>query len=179
MVEKLLEDHLGSLPPPDEEEVRAWAAEHRDRLVPERRLELSALLFESEKLAAKVYREIRARRMTFTEAVVAYEAYPGQVRPLRIDWALLSDPLRDELGKLKPGQVSPPLEFHDQVYLFRVDSWLREPEQIEAELLRRARADIMTERRRQTEAGLLEELRERTPVKIFERRLPFRYVPEV
>jgi hypothetical protein len=176
MVEKLRDAVTADLAPPTAEEVEAHVAEHRERLAPERRLELRALAFDTEEKARKVYQEIRRRRITFAEAVVLHESHPGEGLPQRVDWSNLSEELRDPLEDLKPGRVSEPLEFHGSYYLFKVESWLREPEDLEQELYQRAEAELTRARREQAEQELVAEARRAFRVRIKARRLPFRYV---
>ena len=177
MVEKLRDAVTGDLPEPAETEVAAYAERHRDRLLPERRLELRALAFDDEAQARRVYDEIRRRRMTFAEAVVLHETRPGQGLPQRVDWSNLSEELRGALEDLKPGRVSPPLELHGRHYLFQVESWLKEPEELELELVERARAELKALSRERAEREMIDGLRREYPVRIKTRRLPFRYVP--
>jgi len=177
MVEKLRDEVTEGLPAPSEEEIEAYAEENRERLLPERRLELRALAFDSEDEARKVYDEIRRQRMTFAEAVVMHESHPGEGFPLRVDWSNLSEELRAPLEDLKPGRVSQPLEFHGSYYLFKVESWLREPEELESELRERARAELEALGREQAERDLIAQLRRENPVRLRLRALPFRYVP--
>jgi hypothetical protein len=176
MVQKLVEEVTAAAARLSEAEVRAHAEEHRERLLPERRLELRALAFDSKEEAAKIHREIRRRRMTFNEAVVQYEKYPGQGRPQLIDWTSLSEEMRVALEDLKQGRVSPPLEFHGIYYLFEVGSWLREPEELERELLERSRRELQAASRQLAVDDLLRETSERTRVKLKLKRLPFSYV---
>jgi foldase protein PrsA len=176
MVQKLRELAVRDLPPPNEAEIREYAERHRDRLLPERALELRALMFESQDEANRVYGEIRRKRITFNEAVVAYESYPGQGRPQRMAWESLSDEVKSALEDLRPGRVSPPLELGGSFYLFRVESWFNDPEQLEAELLRKARRELEAVRRNEASATLLRELRATTRVRLRTRNLPFRYV---
>lgn len=177
MIEKLRDAVTSDLPAPAAAEVAAHAEEHRDRLLPERRLELRALAFDDEDRARSVYEEIRRRRITFAEAVVLHESHPGEGMPLRVDWSNLSEDLRGALEDLKPGRVSQPLAFHGSYYLFKVESWLKEPEELEAELLEQARTELETLGREQAERELIAELGRENPVRIKRRRLPFRYVP--
>lgn len=177
LVQKLREGTILSLPPLTDEEVGKYAEQHGERLMSERRLELRALMLESEEEAKKVYRDIRRRRMTFTEAVVAYEKYPGQGRPIPVAWSGLSEEVRAALEELKVGRVSEPVEMQGDFYLFMIESWINEPERLAAERLQRARRELEDLRRQQALEELLAELRERNEVRLELRRLPFRYRP--
>jgi hypothetical protein len=178
MVQKLIEQVTAEAAVAGDPEVLAYAEQNRERLMPERRLEIRALAFESKDEAAKVHREIRRRRMTFNEAVVRYERYPGQARPQLIDWSSLSETMRDALEDLKQGKVSPPLEFHGAFYLFEIGAWLREPEDLERELHERARRELLAAARQSAIDELLRETRLRTRVKLKRNRLPFVYLAD-
>ncbi len=177
MVQKLREGTILSLPPLTDDEVGRYAKRHGERLMSERRLVLRALMLESEEKAEKVYRDIRRRRITFTEAVVAYEKYPGQGRPIAVAWSGLSQEVRAALEKLEVGQVSAPVEKQGEFYLFKIESWINEPERLAAERMERARREMEDLRRQQALEELLAELRERNEVRLELRRLPFRYRP--
>jgi peptidyl-prolyl cis-trans isomerase C len=178
MVQMLREGTILGLPPLEEEEVRRHADKHGERLLSERRLRLRALLLDSEDEAQGVYTEIRRRRITFDEAVAAYESYPGQVRSLSIALESLSEEARTALEGLEPGQVSPPLEVQGCHYVFKIESWLRDPEQIAEERELLARQELQDLRRQQALEELFLELQQRYPVRIIRRNLPFRYVKE-
>jgi len=177
LVQKLREEVMQRAAEPTEEELQAYAEAHRERLLPDRRLELRAVEFETEDDAQRIYREIRRRRLSFDEAVVRYETYPGQGRPQRIEWGTLSEEVRAALDDLKPGRVSAPLKFNGKYCLFQVASWLGDPEQLEAELLERARGELRGLDREQTMEDLLRTARQRIRVRLKLGKLPFRYVP--
>ncbi len=178
MIQKLLEAAVRSLPPLGDDDVRSYLEQNRERLLPRRGLELRALMLDSVEHAEKIYREIRRRRMSFAEAVVTHEKAPGQGLPMRVDWDGLSVEVREGLQGLKPGQVSKPLEVNGNIYLFLIESWLKESEEAEKELILRARQELEGLRRIQAYDGLLAEIRRRIPVRLETRNLPFRYVRE-
>jgi hypothetical protein len=178
MVRKLLERVAQSLASPSEAEVDAYLAQSRGRLAPRRRVQLRSLRFESAESAVRAAARIRQRRMSFAEAVVTYETDPGQGVLLELSWETLSDEVRAALDPLEPGEVSRPVEFHGDTFLFQLESWLDDPAERGENLVRRAREELELQRRRLAIDRLLRELRESTRIRIHERRLPFRYVPE-
>ena len=115
---------------------------------------------------------------TFVEAVLTYETDPGQGVPLELSWETLSAELRDALRPLRPGEVSRPVDFHGDTYLFQLESWLIDPAAHDADLTDRARDELEHERRRAGLEGLLRRLRRAMPLRIDEKRLPFSYVAE-
>jgi hypothetical protein len=177
MAQKLQERMILERPELTDEEVATYAADHRDALLPAEPLELRALQLPSMKRARRVYGEIKRKRMTFNEAALTYEPSPGQALPTRMSWDSLPDELRETLRKLKPGQVSEPLELHGEIYLFQVGKWLSDPGDQEEELLRRARRELETVRNRDTLDTLLRELRDRAEIRIKTSNLSFEYVP--
>ena len=177
-VQKLQQDHLLRLPPIEGDEVRAQVERDHEGLDPERRLELRALKLDSMDEADRAYREIRRRRMTFGEAVVAHEGIaPGQGLPLRMEWEGLSAEVRSALDKLRPGQVSQPLELHGEIYLFQVVDWLRDPETLDRDLLDQTRAELEQQRRAAALDALMRDVREHTVLQLQPQNLPFTYLP--
>ena len=116
--------------------------------------------------------------MSFEEAVATHGSGPDQGAPIEMSWEALSEDLQAALGDLKPGQVSRPVEFRGDRFLFRLESWLTDPTEIAGDLTRRAHEEAERHRRKRIETDLLRELRQKTPIRIHESRLPFRYVPE-
>jgi len=165
---------VGNLPEPTEAELHAhvqqmgWAGQ--------RRVRLRSLRFESAEDAVRVSEFITARRMTFAEAVVTYEADPGQGLPLDLSWSSLSPEIQAVVEPLKPGEVSAPVEFTGEMFVFQLDSWLSGDE-IEEELLTRARSQLVGSRERDARRELLQKLSAASPTRIHEDRLPFRYEP--
>jgi len=90
----------------------------------------------------------------------------------------LSAEAREALEGLEPGRVSPPAQMQGSHYLFKVESWLDDEEQISRERQARARLELQALRRQQALEELFMELRERYKVRIVRRNLPFRYLQE-
>lgn len=176
-IEKLQEQALSEQPGIADAEVRDHVRAERPRLTPSRRVELRALMLPTIELAEKVHRDLRKRRMTFDEAVVAHEAAPGQGLPMRMDWENLSPPAQEALDGLKPGQVSAPVEVHGEIYIFRIESWLKDPARVEQELERLSRGELEARRRMRAYDELLERVRARRKVRRHPGNLPFPYVP--
>jgi hypothetical protein len=178
LVQKLREEATSDLSAPTEPESRAYADLHREALAPERYVKLRALMFDSMDEARRVYREIRRRRMTFNEAVVHFERYPGQSQATTMDWETLPEDVRAALDGLKAGRVGEPVQMGEWTYIFRLESWLTEPEQMNEVLLQRARGELQQLRRQEALDALLRDARERTEVRLNRTRLPFEYVAE-
>ncbi len=178
LVQKLQDSMARQLPQPPDEEVRSYIEQSGGRLAPQKRVRLRALRFDLPEDAEKVSTRIDRGETSFAEAVVTYETGPGQGVLLELSWDNSFDDLRDALGGLKPGEVSRPVDFHGETFLFQLEAWLTGPSEMDEELTNRARGELERERRRQAEEKLLRELRERTAVEIHRNRLPFRYLPE-
>ena len=179
LVQKLQDITARQLPEAPDEEIRSYIEQSAGRLAPQKRLRLRSLRFELPEDAAKVSARIERGAISFAEAVVTYETGPGQGVPLELSWDNFSDDLRDALGGLKSGEVSRPVDFHGETFLFQLEAWLTAPSVMDEELTSRARDELAREYRREAEEELLRGLRERTAVEIHRERLPFRYLPEV
>jgi len=177
MVQKLQEQVIREQDPPSEGEVVDFAAEHGDRLLPAQPLELRALQLESLKQAKRIHNDIRRKRITFNEAALVHDPSPGQALPLQMSWDSLSSELREALKDLKPGQISEPLELHGSIYLFQVGTWLKDPADQDVELLRRAKLELESIRRRDALDALVASLRKQSDVRIKTENLPFTYTP--
>jgi hypothetical protein len=177
MVQKLQEQVIREQDPPTDDEVENYAAEHAERLLPAQPLELRALQLESMNQAKRVRNEIRRKRITFNEAALVHDPSPGEALPLQMSWDSLSTELREALKDLKPGQISEPMELHGSIYLFKVGAWLKNEEDQDVELLRRARSELESLGRRDALDALVASLRERSGVRIEAGNLPFAYVP--
>jgi len=176
-IQKLQEQIVLAKEPPTDDEIDTYALAHRGELIPARPLELRALELASLEEAQRIHQEIRAKRMTFNEAALAYESIPGQALPQRMSWHTLSEQVRLALEGLAPGEVSRPIELYGAVYLFQISSWLDDPDDQDSELIHRATLALENERRSEALDALLGELRSRSPVRMKETSLPFRYVP--
>lgn len=174
-IEALLASVAAALPPVEDEELRAYLYENRDVLMPERRLVLRSLRFATRSQAQGVFDAIRRKRQTFDEAVATSEGASEQGIPLEVSWRVLSEEVRAVLEPLAAGQISKPLEYHGQFYVFRVEAWLGAASQVEGELLERARRDLEGERQRWAGEALVRQLRDRARISIQPGRLPFRY----
>jgi hypothetical protein len=136
---------------------------------------LRSLRFATLSQARGVFEAIRRRRSTFDEAAASSEGASEQGIPLEVSWRALSDEVRAVVEPLAAGQISAPVEYHGQFYLFLVEAWMGAPSQAEDELLTRARQDLERERQRWAGEALVQQLRDRARVSIEPGRLPFRY----
>lgn len=156
----------------------AYVAQQRDRLVPQESVVLRSLLMASPEQAEQVYGEIRRRRMTFDEAVVAYSSMPGQDTPVEMARQGLPPVLDEAVAKLRPGRVTRPVELHGGTYLFQLVSRRTGSTVSEEELRARAEEELL-ERLRNEELWRLEaELLQESSVTRHPANLPFRYRPE-
>jgi hypothetical protein len=94
-----------------------------------------------------------------------------------MSWHTLSEQVRLALEGLAPGEVSRPIELYGAVYLFQISSWLDDPDDQDSELIHRATLALEGARRSEALDALLGQLRSRSPVRVKETSLPFRYIP--
>ncbi len=158
-----------------DELVAARSAEFRE----DRALVLRALMFQDRAVADQVHDQIRRRRMTFPEAVVAHESTPGQGMPMETTLGSLPVEVRTAIADLPVGRVSRPVEVHGIIYLFEVEAWRDSSGPADnGEFQEEARAELRSRMIQEATERLLRELRKQPQVRIETDRLPFRYVPE-
>ena len=177
-IQRLQDRVAQQVAPPTDEEVLAFAGEAQGDPEARRRVLLRALLFESEETAQQVRADIRRNRTSFADAALAHESQPGQSAPTAFEWNGLSRRVRDALEDLKPGEVSPPVEYNGQTYLFQVQAWLGDAGSSEKERVLTARLELERRRRREARDQLMDELQEKTEIRLQTQHLEFRYVPE-
>jgi len=176
MIQKLQEQTTLGQPPISDEDVTAYLEQNRERWTPARRVRMRSLRSSTAEDAERIYQNIRRRRTTFDEAVVA-QGNPDLAVPVELNWESLSEEIRTALDGLKPGQVSRPVAHSGAHFLFQLEAWLNEPHAIEVELLAQARQALEDRRRQRIYEGLIEQLRETADIELKLRDLPFDYVP--
>jgi hypothetical protein len=183
LIMTLNEQHLNQLPPLTEDEIEAFLnqldqIDGQGEEEPPRRLRLRSLVFKSKKEAEQVYQQIKRKRISFEEAVVAHGINPGQGIALELAWANLEKTHQEALEGLREGQVSPPVELNGESFLFELESWLDDPKSLEDLAAARARRELEGRRRRVSGADLLQGLHAGVVKEIMLEELPFAYVPE-
>jgi hypothetical protein len=183
LIMTLNEQHLNQLPPLTEDEIEAFLnqldqIDGQGEEEPPRRLRLRSLVFKSKKEAEQVYQQIKRKRISFEEAVVAHGINPGQGIALELAWANLEKAHQEALEGLREGQVSQPVELNGESFLFELESWLDDPESRHERAATRARRELEGRRRRVSGADLLQGLHAGVVKEIMLEELPFAYVPE-
>ena len=180
MIQRLHERVVEALPELTEDEVLAYLGQFSKKRESktQKRVRLRALRFDDPETAAEVSKQIAARKTSFAEAVVNYETGPGQGLLVEMSTGGFSDELRHALAELRPGEVSRPVEFNGDPFLFQLESWVDDPAESGGERVARARDELERQRRRRAESGLLQKLRNQTSVEIHLERLRFEYLPE-
>jgi parvulin-like peptidyl-prolyl isomerase len=174
-----LQDHLElQLLPPTDDEIQAYIGESRGRLAPQKRVQLRSLRFESADAAAGTATRIREGLISFADAAETDEQDPSQGVVLELPWGALPENVRTALDGLQPGQITRPVEFNGDTYLFKLEAWRKAASQMDEDLMRMARDDLVRQRRRTAGERLRSDLAGQTPARIHEEHLPFRYVPE-
>lgn len=175
MVQKLLDRVAQEQPGATDEEIRAWVDRALDGAEPQRRLRLRSLRLDSAETAVGVGSLIRDGSMSFDDAVATHGSGPDQGVPMELAWDTLPEDVQQALADLDPGQVSGPVDFRGDTFLFQVEAWLADAPEVDEETARR---ELGRDRIRTTHETLLRDLRAKTTVKIHVRRLPFRYLPD-
>jgi hypothetical protein len=163
---------------PTDEEVQSFADETGGSPEAGRRVLLRALLFESVETAEAVRSDIRRNRTSFSDAALVHETQPGQSAPRTLEWAGLSEQVRQALRNLDPGEVSQPLDYNGQVFLIQIQAWLEDAGTTGADRLRIARRELELRRRREAAADLLDALLEKTEIRLQIEHLDFHYIPD-
>ncbi len=177
-VQKLLESSILEDSDITDADVDAFLASRTQKTGDRRVLEIRSLMFEDPERAAKVYADLRRKRMTFDEAVAAYEPTPGQTTTLEVALGDLPEEVQRAVQGLEDGGVSAPTAVHGITYLFRVDRWVAAEGEDRGDVREWARYQILRRRSEEASASLLDALRRKVRSEVELDHLPFRYFPE-
>ena len=158
------------------EEVEAYLEEHRKALEADQQIVLRSLMVGTEANAKRVRREILLGEMAFTEAVGVFGLTPDQGQPMEVSLGDLPQEIRGALEGLSSGEISKPVEFQGNVYLFLVDVG---PARVEEERLRElAVSELLRLKSQEASDSFMTQLRAQVVVEIHPENLPFHYLPE-
>jgi len=176
MIQKLRGAVVGVDAAAGPEEVEAYLAEHREALEADQQIVLRSLMVGTEANAKRVRREILRGEMAFAEAVEVFGLTPDQGQPMEVSLGDLPQEIRGALSGLSSGEISKPVEFQGNVYLFLVDVG---PAAVGEERLREmAVSELLRLKSQEASDGFLKRLRSQVVVEIHHENLPFTYLPE-
>jgi hypothetical protein len=176
MIQKLRGAVVGVDAGADPEEVEAYLEEHREALEADRHIVLRSLMVGTQANAKRVRREILRGEMAFTKAVEVFGLTPDQGQPMEVSLRDLPQEIRDALEGLGSGEISEPVEFQGNFYLFLVDVG---PAKLGEERLRsRAVSELLRLKSQDASDRFMNQLRDRIVVEIHPENLPFHYISE-
>lgn len=175
-VRKLVMEWAGEGLTVTDSQVDALLEERAEGGAGDRGLVLRSLLFEDGAKAASVHGQIRRNRMTFAEAVVAYEQTSGQADPVAVRLGHLPEPVREAVKSLKAGWTSAPTVVQGETYLFLVERWMEAVPADDEATRREARNELQRRRFDRAVVRLLEELRKNVDLRVKDGNLPFEYI---
>ena len=161
----------------DEKEIDAWLAARPARGEPALGGTLKTLRLASYPEAARVRQEILSKKVSLSQAVLAYGADSLPDAPQKEDLDVLPPQIAAAARALKPGGVSQPLPYESSVLLFLLEP-ADDPSAGQSRRRESARRAIALEKSQSVADGLLRELRATTAVIRRTKELPFPYVAE-
>ena len=175
-VQKLRESIVRAGVRVDDAQVDAWIAAHPESDPAPLHGTLRTLRFASFPEAQRVRGEITSGKLSFLEAGINYaDASAGT--PRDIDLSTLPERLAEVVGKMKPGEVSPPVPFESSVLLLLLEA-IDDPGAAQARRRERVRSAIALELSQTATERFLDDLRGKNRVVLHEKLLPFHYVAE-
>jgi hypothetical protein len=178
MIQKLRGAVVGAEVRVTDEEVDAYLERHRSMMLPDDHLIVRRLALGGKKEANDVRREIIEKSMPFDKAAAIFGSEPHQGRPEQIEIEALPEAMRKAVEKLKPGQISRPVEFGGAYHLLLLEAWPAKQEADEGHLRARAAAELRRIHSAEISDRLLARLREEIEVRIYPEHLPFGYVQD-
>jgi peptidyl-prolyl cis-trans isomerase C len=175
--EKLLASLASETPEPSMPEIQAYYDQHQGDFRSGEEVRVRQILVHDEALANDIVKQLRGGA-PFEELSSRHSSAPNAKRGGEIGFVSrgeLPKMFEDEIFKLKPGQVSDPIQTDSSFHIFRVDE-RRAPGTLDAEsaapLIRvRIKEDALRDRM----AQLVARSRQEMQIDVLTRRLPFRY----
>ena len=175
--EKLLASLASETPEPSMPEIQAYYDQHQGDFRSGEEVRVRQILVHDEALANDIVKQLRGGA-AFEELSSRHSSAPNAKRGGEIGFVSrgeLPKMFEDEIFKLKPGQVSDPIQTDSSFHIFRVDE-RRAPGTLDAEsaapLIRvRIKEDALRDRM----AQLVARSRQEMQIDVLTRRLPFRY----
>jgi len=161
----------------DENEIDAWLAAQAPSGEPALHGTFRTLRLASYPEAARVRKEILAKKLSFAEAELAYGADSLPDAPRDEDLEALPPQIAAAIKALSPGGVSPPLPFESSVLLFLLEK-ADDPSASTSRRRDNARKAIALDKAQAAGEKLVRELRGATVVTRHVDELPFAYVAE-
>lgn len=177
MIQKLRESVALAAAHVDDTEIDTWIAAQAPLGEPALQGTLRTLRLASYPEAARVRREILAKKLSFAEAGQAYGADSLPDAPRDEDLEALPPHIATAVKALSPGSVSLPLPFESSVLLFLLEK-ADDPSESMSRRREIARREIALDKAQAAVERLLRELRGATVVTRHPGELPFSYVAE-
>jgi len=176
-IQKLRESVVLAQAHVDDKEIDAWLAAQAPPGAPALQGTLRTLRLASYPEAARVRKEILAKKLSFDEAELAYGADSLPDAPRDEDLEALPPHIAAAVKALNPGSVSAPLPFESSVLLFLLEK-ADDPSASTQRRRESARRAIALDKAQAAADTLLRELRGKTVVTRHPGELPFAYVAE-
>jgi len=176
-IQKLRESVVLAASGVEDHEIAAWLAAHPPQGEPVLQGTFRTLRLASYPEAARVRQEILAKKLSFTEAELAYGADSLPDAPRDKDLDALPPQIAAAIKALSPGGVSAPLPFESSVLLFLLEK-ADDPSVSTSRRRESARRAISLDKAQAAADKLVRELRETTVMKRHPGELPFAYVAE-
>lgn len=177
VIQKFRESAVRSEVRVNDAQIDAWIAAHPPRVAADSAGALRTLRFASYPEAMRVRKEIVSRKLSFAQAQASYGADSLSETGNEADLGAFPDHIAAAIKALTPGQVSQPLPFESSVLLFLLEA-PEDPAALTARRREQPRQAVALEESQAIADGLIERLRESTPIVKHPEELPFPYVAE-
>ena len=175
--EKLLADIAAQIPEPTAAELRAYYDQHQSDFRSGEELRVRQILVHDETLANDIVKKLK-QGADFGELSAEHSRAPNGKRGGEIGFVSrgeLPKMFEEQIFRLKPGEVSAPIQTDSSFHIFRVDE-RRAPGLLDAESAAPLiRVRIKEEEIRNRMEQLVSQSRQEMRIDVLTRRLPFRY----
>ena len=161
-----------------EADVDAYLRRYGASMLPDDHVIVRRLTLSGKKEADEVRREIIQKSMPFDKAAVVFGGEPPHGQPEQMAIGSLPEAMQRALEKLKPGEISRPVEFGGAYQLILLEAWPAKGAVSQERLRERARDELQRIRSAEVSHRLGERLRYEIAIRIHSENLPFDYVED-
>ncbi|MEW5806903.1 MAG: peptidyl-prolyl cis-trans isomerase [Acidobacteriota bacterium] len=159
-------------------ELKQYVQEKMEELKKTHTVTLSIIIVETENEARELFKKIRGNQENFNSLAEKYAVPAGQSGPQVYNIDELPENIRDEVKRLKVGQISKPMSLLGRSCIFRLESVEAEGMKSFEEIAQSMKERLLREKCHAMLEDHLKKLKTGGEIKIFYERLPFHFIRE-
>lgn len=178
IIQKFKKDRLFSKIRVSDKELKEYFQKQIKGKSERQRYLLEIIVLESEKEAQKILKNIKAKKSTFDSLAEKYAMIPGKVGPQGYFLDKLPENIKEEVGRLKRGEVSKVLPLLERFCIIKMEGTEKAGTKPFEEISEDLREKIIRDKEEALFEEYIHNLRKSSDVRIFYEKLPFDFIAD-